>query len=405
MPLFVVHRFLLVQQTRFHGIGHRGMRNRLQFDFAAVADQQDHRVAHVIRPHQGSLDFHDGQRRGRVSSQLGHSPVGGLDSVQYRITQLRPPLLPEVLYGIPDFFDGQPGRTFACHVTSQTVRHDQHRGIGTDGQEGRRIFADRLLAGAAGREYRCRAAVQGIHFRLAHVLLAEQAGFGQGTIHGAGIRGGVVGRAATWPSGGPLFPGSAAHSADRRLRKPRSDSHAPASPSGLSCPARRNFFKIKLSGKPEPARRTPRRPAVADADLARLGSPEQKRELGVACTAVDGCRTGGRGEGGTGGGPAAAWQPATGHHRCDSQWRTGPSRDRADTEEDPAFGLQVPTACPAACPARCWCHARRGATRRRMTQRQKSWPGCSAITFAKYADQASAEIAAAGPKAAAGTAA
>ncbi|MDH3716861.1 MAG: phosphoenolpyruvate carboxykinase (ATP), partial [Planctomycetota bacterium] len=71
------------------------------------------------------------------------------------------------------------------------------------------------------------------------------------------------------------------------------------------------------------------------------------------------------------------------------------------TEEDPTFGLQVPTTCPGV-PSEILVPRNTWSDTAAFDETAKKLAGLFNDNFAKYADQASAKISAAGPKEAAG---
>ena len=71
-----------LHQAGFDRVADRRMRDRLQLQFAALAGEQDRRIADVIRPDRAVLDFDQGQRRGRAGAEFADRLVGGLDAVE-----------------------------------------------------------------------------------------------------------------------------------------------------------------------------------------------------------------------------------------------------------------------------------------------------------------------------------
>ena len=79
---------LLVHEAGFDGVADRRMGDCLQFEFAALAGDQDHRIANVVRSDRLVLDFDQGQRGGRAGAELPDLLVGGLDAVQNGAAEL-----------------------------------------------------------------------------------------------------------------------------------------------------------------------------------------------------------------------------------------------------------------------------------------------------------------------------
>ncbi len=80
-------RLLFGEETALHGIADRRVGHGLVLELAALASQEDRRIADLIGPDNPALDF-DQRQRGRSPGAHGpHRGVGRFDAIENRRPQ------------------------------------------------------------------------------------------------------------------------------------------------------------------------------------------------------------------------------------------------------------------------------------------------------------------------------
>ena len=82
VPFLVVERSVFVDHACFQGESNRGVSDRLELDLAALANHEDHRVAHVVGPRPTVAELHGRESRRGSNAELLDGAVRALDAVE-----------------------------------------------------------------------------------------------------------------------------------------------------------------------------------------------------------------------------------------------------------------------------------------------------------------------------------
>ena len=150
-------------QAGLDGVADRRVGDRLQLHFAALAGDEDFRVADVVRADRAILDFDESQRGGGSGSQFANRLVCGFDAVEdgrpqvdrFAVFRLRRGgFLQRFLNG----FDRQAAGPFAAGVAAQAIGNREDAAGGAHRPDGGDVFVRCFFLRRACAEDGCGAA-------------------------------------------------------------------------------------------------------------------------------------------------------------------------------------------------------------------------------------------------------